>query len=314
MRAFVVTASFALLALQSVSLAAAGTAADAIAEKFARASETSRSQTEPAPLDATAASRSDTAERARLQAEREAETLHLAERLRAARRAKAEALDREERERQSAEAAKEAAVPLPASKPADAASCPSSDRAGAAAPPAISAVAMASPAPTDAAAATILLSLDPGTYGLRRFNPTSADPVLCIGETCYISQGAATPARALTRSAALGAGNTLGGRAGACRTKLVCVFRDVPLPAPRAELQPVDLHILRHDRREIASAVPDASCRINAGRLTCGNVIRSATYRALVVPEQVARSAGSTALEATLPALSTTKTAAIAAR
>ncbi|MFX4831488.1 hypothetical protein ABTB80_18695, partial [Acinetobacter baumannii] len=68
--------------------------------------------------------------------------------------------------------------------------CPPSVEAKAA-PPASPPLALTSAAPAGAAPATILRALDPGTYGIRRFNPASADPVLCIGDTCYVSQGSA---------------------------------------------------------------------------------------------------------------------------
>ncbi len=307
MRAFVVTTSLAIFALQTAEPVLAGSAADEIAEKFARASDPSPAKAMPDTPPPASAAKDDTAERARLEAEREAETLHLAERLRAARKAKAEALDREEREQQAAEAAKAAA---PAT--AQAAVCPPAEHAKPAAPATAPLTLTTLPtANSDTAPAAILLSLDPGTYGIRRFNPASADPVLCIGETCYISQGSTRPAKALPKTIALGAGNTLGARAGACRQKLACIFRNVPLPSPNVELQPVDLHILRHDRREVAAATPDASCRVAAGRLACGTVVRSATYRAIIVPEQIAQSAGGVALEAALPVTAAAKTAAV---
>ncbi len=142
--------------------------------------------------------------------------------------------------------------------------------------------------------------MEPGNYGIRRFNKTQGDPVLCVGDICYISQGPEVPAKAMSRFAALGAGNTLGGRAGACRLQLSCVFRDVDLGAGRVEIMPVDLHVLRHDRREVSAAVADKTCWVVDGGLVCGETLKSKTYRAWIVPEPVASRAGAELLSAAL--------------
>jgi hypothetical protein len=229
--------------------------------------------------------KAEEAKRAALQADREAETLRLAEKLKEARRAKAAELERLEVE---AASTKTVALPAPV-----------------VAPP----IAVVEPRPTapskpsatltaHSGRATVLLILEPGDYGIRRFNRTQADPVLCVGTTCWISQGPGTSAKAMPRDRALG--NTLGGRAGACRMKLACVFRDVDLGTGKAPLQPVDLHVLRHDRREVTDASADPSCDVTAGRLLCGSTVRSATYRAWIVPELTAAAAGDAALEAAL--------------
>jgi hypothetical protein len=142
--------------------------------------------------------------------------------------------------------------------------------------------------------------MDPGNYGIRRFNKTQGDPVLCAGDVCYISQGPDVAAKAMSRFAALGAGNTLGGRAGACRLQLSCVFRDVDLGKGMVEIMPVDLHVLRHDRREVSVVAADPTCVVVDGGLACGATLKSATYRAWIVPEPVAVRAGGEILSAAL--------------
>lgn len=266
-------------------------AAQAIAEKFARASAGSQ-----------AAEAADNERRAALAAEREAETLRLAERLRQARRQKSEALNREQRQRDIAEQTDH----VEHKGQQVLGICPQSPLATVA-PVIATAVSPSAPLavrPNMAwlghARASVLLALDPGTYGIRRFNPRQADPVLCVGDTCYISQGPDQPAKPMTRMLALGAGNTLGGRAGACRLQLTCVFRDIDLASGRAEFQPVDLHVLRHDRRETALAEPDRSCVTANGRLTCSAPIASTTWRAWIVPESTAALAGGPVLTAAL--------------
>lgn len=143
---------------------------------------------------------------------------------------------------------------------------------------------------------TVLLVMEPGKKGIRRFNKT-ADPVLCEGTLCFVSNGAAETARVMAMRKALGPGNTFGKRAGACRNKLTCVFRGVTLDGS-STIQPVDLKVLVHDRREARAVSGDASCRVIAGRLSCGRTVVAAGYRAWIVPEAVAQEAGPQALEA----------------
>lgn len=142
---------------------------------------------------------------------------------------------------------------------------------------------------------TVLMIMAPGTYGIRR-GASVADPILCTTDGCYVSNGADVPARFLPRRRALGIGNTLGARAGACRQSLSCVFRDVEFEYP-ALLQPVDLHVLKHDRRRPQRVLTDSDCRLAAGRLTCSRGIYAEDYALWIVPERLAAMAGPEALE-----------------
>jgi hypothetical protein len=145
---------------------------------------------------------------------------------------------------------------------------------------------------------TVLMIMAPGTYGIRR-GASIADPVLCTNDGCYVSIGADSAAIFMPRRKALGVGNTLGGRAGACRQSLSCVFRDVALEYP-AVLQPVDLHILKHDRRRPQRILADSDCRLAAGRLTCSRGIYAEDYVLWIVPERLADTAGPETLERAL--------------
>jgi len=140
--------------------------------------------------------------------------------------------------------------------------------------------------------------MTPGTYGIRR-GASIADPVLCTTDGCYVSIGADRDAVFMPRRKALGVGNTLGGRAGACRQSLSCVFRGVELEYP-AVLQPVDLHILKHDRRRPQRILADSDCRLAAGRLTCSRGIYAEDYALWIVPERLADTAGPETLERAL--------------
>lgn len=145
---------------------------------------------------------------------------------------------------------------------------------------------------------TVLMIMAPGTYGIRR-GANIADPILCTTDGCYVSNGADIPARFMPRRRALGVGNTLGARAGACRQSLCCVFRDVAFEYP-ALIQPVDLHILKHDRRRPQRVITDSDCRLAAGRLTCSRGIYAEDYVLWIVPERLAAMAGPEALEQAL--------------
>ncbi|MEO1794656.1 MAG: hypothetical protein AAFU50_08670, partial [Pseudomonadota bacterium] len=58
------------------------------------------------------------------------------------------------------------------------------------------------------------------------------------------------------------------------------------------ELQPIDLRVLRHDRREVQRGRADRSCKIRGGRLVCDRGIASKTYDVWIVPEAIAERAG----------------------
>ena len=147
--------------------------------------------------------------------------------------------------------------------------------------------------------ATVLLVLQPGDKGIRRFKKT-ADPVLCGRRHCYMSHGVKKKAQRMHRGATLGPFNTLGRRAGACRQTLACAFRHVDVMDNGVLLQPVDLKFMRHDRRAYRNVTPDPTCTVSAGRLFCGKPIVAKTWTAWVVPEHIAQEAGSDALETAL--------------
>lgn len=147
----------------------------------------------------------------------------------------------------------------------------------------------------------VLLVMKPGNRGIRRLVKT-ADPVLCVGRNCYVSRGASLDAAAMSRARALGAANTLGSRAGACRDSLGCVFRGVGLEGPTAVMQPVDLRIISHDRREARTVGADRTCRLERSGLTCDGAIDAADYTMWLVPEGVAARVGPSALQAAVAA------------
>jgi len=208
-----------------------------------------------------------------------------------------------------------AAAPAPVAPSAPPPSVPTTSKLPLATAPAAHepTVAAEAPAPTRAAEAqpasspttgaaqirvTVLLVMVPGDRGIRRHHKV-ADPVLCTLDGCYVSAGPSTPAQLMPGRKALGFANTWGARAGACRDSLGCVFRAIELDVP-GFLRPVDLRIIRHDRRRGQVISGDSSCRANVGRLSCSRGIYTDTYAMWVVPEAVAEAAGTAGLERAL--------------
>lgn len=146
---------------------------------------------------------------------------------------------------------------------------------------------------------TILIDMDVGKKGIRRWSKT-ADPMLCIGMSCFLSRGPGKSARKLHRSKAFGPSIALGIRGLACRSSPRCVFRNVDLGGYDADLQPVDLRFLRHDRRQAKPVRADGSCQVIDARLTCDRLIQGKDWRAWIIPESVAKRAGPAVLGAVL--------------
>ncbi len=146
---------------------------------------------------------------------------------------------------------------------------------------------------------TILIVMEPGDRGIRRHNK-HADPVLCTNEGCYVGAGADTPARFMPGRQALGIGNTWGGRAGACRNQLGCVFRSVRVSELPLIVQPIDMRVVKHDRRRMQSIASDSQCSLDGGRLSCARGIHAEDYVMWVLPESLATTAGPAALERAL--------------
>ncbi len=165
--------------------------------------------------------------------------------------------------------------------------------------------------PTDGSIthATILLVMKPGKKGIRRWKKT-ADPMLCFDKYCYISRGKALPAQRITRRRGFGPGIALGKRAGACSNSLTCVFRDVQLARDGPSMQPIDLRVIRHDRRKRRNVKADRSCNVKRGRLACRVRVEARDWSAWIVPERLAKRAGPSLLHAALETgltVSTTK-------
>jgi hypothetical protein len=141
----------------------------------------------------------------------------------------------------------------------------------------------------------VLLLMQPGDRGIRR-NNKSADPVLCSYHDCYVSNGPDSAASLLPARKALGFFRTWGTRAGACNNSLGCVFRGVELDNMDGMLMPVDMRVVRHDRREPREVETVSDCRLERDRLACRNGIYADDYAMWLVPESLAGKVGPAAL------------------
>lgn len=147
----------------------------------------------------------------------------------------------------------------------------------------------------DIGKATVLVVLTDHT-GKRR---AASDPIICVGEVCYLSSGLEQPAKPVARTEALSTRNAITSGAAACKARRRCAFRNVTLQ-PGTKLQIVDLGIVRHDRREAVEANIDRTCTTDQGDLVCDDPRTAPDYRIWLVPEAVAATAGTAAIDAAL--------------
>ena len=134
--------------------------------------------------------------------------------------------------------------------------------------------------------------------------PKTFDPIICLGDVCYVSAGNGSNAKQIGKQDALTTKNSMASGAGACAGKPACTFRGVSIP-DGANLQIVDLGIVRHDERELIAAKIDPTCTVEDGFLVCDKPTTAPDYRLWIVPEAIASKAGedkiAAALDAELP-------------
>ncbi len=162
-------------------------------------------------------------------------------------------------------------------------------------PPAAPATIAGPPAPR----ATILVVLETkssGTAGGLQRIANPPDPIICLGDDCYLSSGFETAARRLPRNEALALKNSSEASASSCKDKTACVFRDVPV-ARETELRLVDLSSASHDNHTPVDVRADVSCAVTDDELTCDEPVTSPDHRIWIVPEVTATKAGAAGLE-----------------
>jgi hypothetical protein len=147
---------------------------------------------------------------------------------------------------------------------------------------------------------TLVLVLEPKKFSGKAWDvDRGADPVICIGDGCYRSDGRDRPARYVPGREALGpiVALSFGRKAGACTNKLACVLRSMSIEDGPVRISPIDVDIDRHDRLEERFIAPDTSCRVKRGRLDCYNGIYTREYSLWVVPDKIIEAAGAEVLD-----------------
>lgn len=142
--------------------------------------------------------------------------------------------------------------------------------------------------------ATVLIALDSSGRGAR----ATPDPVLCIGDVCYLSKGFAAAALPIAKRDALAVKSTVDHAADACRGQFGCVYRGVAIP-DGAQVLIVDLTSTGEPAGAFSIA-PDASCKIEDGDVYCAEGLVTSAYRLWAIPEAIAERAGVEALDAAL--------------
>jgi hypothetical protein len=158
--------------------------------------------------------------------------------------------------------------------------------------------------------ATILMVLATASDGRPLNSERAADPILCLQDGCYVSNGPQAQASYHSFGQSLSLAGRIGRGAGACNHARTCVFRDVDLGAATTLVQPIDLKLVRHDRREQREVSIDQTCKLIDGRLSCSRPVRTGTYTLWIVPEHLAREIGADRLaNAVSDGLMTSRTA-----
>lgn len=275
--------------------------AQAIAQKFSGASDEPAAKPTPKPAPKPSVKLAPAA--AKPDADYEADMLS---------RAGAEEANRLKQEARSRQVAAEPAAPAPiapiAAVPVAAAPVP-------APPPAVSPVAEKQPAPVPVAAAvpskpenermivaeapkpgsapaTVLLVLDTNDAALG-FKP---DPIICIDDRCWISNGIEAPAVSMPRTQAVALPTTEESTADSCAGKSACVYRAVSID-PDARIEVIEVGESRGASAGAYTVPADKSCRSEGGALLCDNGLATQNFRIWVVPEAIAASAGPSSIE-----------------
>jgi hypothetical protein len=147
------------------------------------------------------------------------------------------------------------------------------------------------PRPTVTAGA-VLLVLDPEGSGLN-FKP---DPIVCIDNNCWLSNGINSPALRMPRNQAVTLDGTENMTAGSCSGKSGCVYRNVTID-PTSRIDIIEIGEGGGASAGAYTIAADASCRKQGDALVCDNGVATQKFRIWVVPELTAEAAGASSLE-----------------
>ncbi len=143
--------------------------------------------------------------------------------------------------------------------------------------------------------ATVLLVIEPA-HETSGPEPAPPDPIICLGEVCYVSTGLDTPARKISRTEAVALKSTSDIGATACKNMSGCIFRDVALKTG-ATLEVIEVGASTAIKREATDISADETCSVSEGDLICENPVSAPDHRIWIVPEETARTAGVTMIE-----------------
>ncbi len=158
--------------------------------------------------------------------------------------------------------------------------------------PAPAAVVPAAPA----ARASLLLALETGASSNKAGAAPAFDPLVCLGDTCFVSAGLNSDAVKLSKPDALKLKSTSDASSDSCHGKAGCVFRNVPVPVD-AQIQVIELGSATHETVRTSQLQLDTTCKTADGDLNCDNPVLTTDYRLWIVPEDIAKSAGVQAIE-----------------
>jgi hypothetical protein len=150
---------------------------------------------------------------------------------------------------------------------------------------------IAAPDTSNAPHATILLVLDTDDGG-----PAKPDPIICLADRCWISNGIEAAAKPMPRSEAVAMKSTDSPDMDSCSGKSACVFRDIAI-VPDAQIQVVELGDSHGAGSGAFTVMADASCRKDDGALVCDNALVTHDFRIWMVPEATAQAIGAEGLE-----------------
>lgn len=192
-----------------------------------------------------------------------------------------------------------AAAPIIA-EPQKIVEAPAAATTTAATPPGAAAVttpAVAAPAPPTGSTvqASVLLAIETGGASSRS-DATALDPIICVGDSCFLSAGLTADAVKLTKPDALKLKSSDDASPDACRGKVACVFRNVGL-TKNAQIEVIEIGGSSSAPARTYAAEPDATCKTSDGALACENPIATADFRLWIVPEATAKAAGAEAIE-----------------
>jgi hypothetical protein len=142
------------------------------------------------------------------------------------------------------------------------------------------------------AAAAVLLVVDPDGSG-PNFKP---DPIVCIDNNCWLSNGINSPALPMPRSQAIALDGTENMTAGSCSGKSGCIYRNITLD-PTARIEVIEVGEGNSASAGAYTIAADESCQRQGETLVCNNGTATEKFRIWVVPELTAEAAGASSLE-----------------